>query len=114
MIEKYRVTTKNVVKQFLGGRKITRQDKEREREHYIYIFLISEVLMALRIRKKLFHHIFCSHPVGEPSQGKEFLRTSYLSGTFGSFAQNCCKVNLYKKIPLNSVAFAKKVHNESE
>ena len=70
--------------------------------------------MALRIRKKLFHHIFCIHPVGVPSQGKEFLRTSYLSGTFGSFAQNCYKVNLYNKIPLNFVAFAKKVHNESE
>ena len=39
----------------LGGRKMTRQDKEKHS--------ISIALIALRIRKKLFHHIFCSHPV---------------------------------------------------
>ena len=36
MIEKYRMTTKNVMKQFLGGRKITRQDKERERALFFF------------------------------------------------------------------------------
>ena len=37
---------------------MTRQDKENHS-----IFKNSIALMALRIRKKLFHHNFCSHPV---------------------------------------------------
>ena len=37
-----------------------RQDKEK---HSFFFFLISLALMALSIRKRLFHHMFCGHPV---------------------------------------------------
>ena len=42
---------------------MTRKDKEKHS-----IFLISIALMALRIRKKMFHHNFCGHPVEDEKE----------------------------------------------
>ena len=60
--------------------------------------------MALRIRKKLFHHIFCSHPVVETLLREKKIAEFHISVIFTAQSES---------IYLDSIVFLNLLHNQS-